>query len=97
VADPKKGSRHNRGNAVDVTLVNAEGRELEMPTDYDDFSPRASHGETRLPAKELGHRRILAETMQKAGFRPLATEWWHYDDADSGGDILDVSFGELCR
>ena len=97
VADPRKGSRHNRGNAVDVTLVNTAGRELEMPTKFDDFSPRAAHGEMRLPAHVLGNRRLLAETMQKAGFRALPTEWWHYDDIDSGGDLLDVSFGELCR
>ncbi len=97
VADPRKGSRHNRGNAVDVTLVDGAGRELEMPTKFDDFSSRAGHGETRLPAHVLENRRFLAETMERAGFRRLATEWWHYDDADSGGDILDVPFGELCR
>ncbi len=97
VADPRKGSRHNRGNAVDVTLVDSSGRELEMPTKFDDFSPRAAHGERNLPAHVLENRRLLAETMEKAGFRRLATEWWHYDDTDSGGDILDVPFGELCR
>jgi D-alanyl-D-alanine dipeptidase len=97
VADPRKGSRHNRGNAVDVTLVDSAGRELEMPTKFDDFSPKAAHGETRLPAHVLENRRLLAETMERAGFRALATEWWHYDDADSSGDMLDVPFGELCR
>jgi len=95
VADPKKGSRHNRGTAVDVTLVDAAGRELEMPTPFDDFTPRAAHGETRLPARILANRRLLKETMVKAGFTPLPSEWWHYDDND-GGDILDVPFGELC-
>lgn len=97
VADTRKGSRHNRGNAVDVTLVDSAGRELEMPTKFDDFSPKAAHGETRLPARVLENRRLLVETMERAGFRPLSTEWWHYDDADSTGDILDVPFGELCR
>lgn len=97
VADPKKGSRHNRGNAVDVTLVDAAGRELEMPTPFDDFSPRAAHDEMRLPAKARENRRLLKETMEKAGFRPLPTEWWHYDDPDGDGEPLDVSFGELCR
>jgi D-alanyl-D-alanine dipeptidase len=97
VADPKTGSRHNRGNAVDVTLVDAKGRELDMPTGFDDFSPRAGHGETRLPARVIENRRILAETMEKAGFHRLASEWWHYDDSDSSGEILDVTFGELCR
>lgn len=55
------------------------------------------HVETRLPAHVLENRQLLAEMMGRAGSWPLATEWWHYDDADSGGDILDVPFGELCR
>jgi D-alanyl-D-alanine dipeptidase len=97
VADPGKGSRHNRGNAVDVTLVDSAGRELEMPTRFDDFTPRAAHGETHLPAQVLENRRLLAETMEQAGFRRLPTEWWHYDDAESDGDLLDVPFGDLCR
>jgi D-alanyl-D-alanine dipeptidase len=97
VADPKKGSRHNRGNAVDVTLVDSAGRELDMPTPFDDFSRRAAHGETQLPAQVLANRRLLAETMEQAGFRGLATEWWHYDDAESGSEVLDIPFGDLCR
>ena len=97
VADPKTGSRHNRGSAVDVTLVDARGKELEMPTGFDDFTPRAAHGETRLPARIIHNRRLLAESMEKAGFQRLASEWWHYDDSDGNGDILDVPFDELCR
>lgn len=97
VANPKTGSRHNHGTAVDVTLVDAQGRELEMPTLFDDFTTHASHDYNKLPAKVLENRRILKETMQWAGFKPLETEWWHYDDADGGGELLDVPFGELCR
>ena len=97
VADPKTGSRHNRGGAVDVTLVDARGKELEMPTGFDDFSPRAGHGESKLPAKVIANRGLLAETMEKAGFKRLESEWWHYEDGDSGGDIIDVPFDELCR
>jgi|WetSurMetagenome_2_1015567.scaffolds.fasta_scaffold80796_2 zinc D-Ala-D-Ala dipeptidase len=97
VADPKTGSRHNRGNAVDVTLVDSKGRELEMPTGFDDFSPRASHNETQLPAAAVENRRLLAETMEKAGFQRLPSEWWHYDDGEGSGAILHVTFGELCR
>ncbi len=96
VADPKTGSRHNRGTAVDVTLADAAGHDLAMPTRFDDFSPRAGHGETGLPPDVLANRRLLAETMQKAGFRLLQSEWWHYDDAEGGGELLDVSFGDLC-
>ena len=97
VADPKKGSRHNRGTAVDVTLVDAAGNELAMPTGFDDFSSRAAHGEIHLPAKVLANRRLLAETMQKSGFRLLQSEWWHYEDIEAGEELLDISFGELCR
>jgi D-alanyl-D-alanine dipeptidase len=97
VADPGTGSRHNRGTAVDVTLVDADGRELSMPTKFDDFSPRASHAATDLPPEAVGNRQLLADTMTTAGFRPLADEWWHYDDPDGGGELLDVPFNELCR
>jgi D-alanyl-D-alanine dipeptidase len=97
VADPKTGSRHNRGNAVDVTLVDAKGRELEMPTGFDDFTPRAAHGEMSLSEKAIENRRLLAETMEKAGFQRLTSEWWHYDDGEGSGAILDVTFAELCR
>ena len=97
VADPKTGSVHNRGSAVDVTLVDPDGKELEMPTGFDDFSPRAAHGETRLPAKAVENRRTLAEAMERAGFRRLESEWWHYEDAEIKGDIIDVPFDELCR
>ncbi len=97
VADPRKGSRHNRGTAVDVTLTRATGEELEMPTKFDDFSTRAAHGERNLPPGVRENRRILREAMERAGLRPLATEWWHYDDADADAPLLDVPFGELCR
>jgi D-alanyl-D-alanine dipeptidase len=68
-----------------------------MPTGFDDFSPRASHGATDLPPETIRNRQLLADTMTAAGFRPLADEWWHYDDPDGGGELLDVSFNELCR
>jgi D-alanyl-D-alanine dipeptidase len=97
VADPKQGSRHNRGTAVDVTLVDATGHELAMPTGFDDFSPQASHGETHIPANVLANRQLLAETMQRTGFRLLQSEWWHYEDAEASEELLDVSFDELCR
>lgn len=97
VADPKTGSRHNRGSAVDVTLVDGKWKELEMPTSFDDFSSKASHSEKRLSRQVIENRSLLAETMEKAGFKRLESEWWHYDDADSGGEIIDVPFSELCR
>lgn len=96
VADPKTGSRHNRGNAVDLTLVDAVGRELPMPTPFDDFTDKAAHGATDLPAEAVANRETLAAAMEKAGFRRLPSEWWHYDDSDGGGEILDVPFSALC-
>lgn len=80
VADPAKGSRHNRGAAVDLTLINIEtGAELPMPTGYDDFTERAAHAFTDLPAEVLTNRALLHEVMVKHGFDPLPSEWWHYD------------------
>ncbi|HVT43995.1 MAG TPA: M15 family metallopeptidase [Thermoanaerobaculia bacterium] len=80
VADPAKGSRHNRGAAVDVTLVRLDsGEELAMPTAYDDFTPRAAHAFTDLPAEVLENRARLRAVMEKHGFEALESEWWHYD------------------
>lgn len=97
VADPRTGSRHNRGSAVDVTLVDKAGREMEMPTRFDDFSPRAAHSAMDIPAKAVENRRILADAMGKAGFRLLPSEWWHYEDPEAAGGLLDVPFAQLCR
>jgi D-alanyl-D-alanine dipeptidase len=87
VADPRKGSRHNRGGAVDVGLVDAQGTPLPMPTAFDDFTPRAA---ARAPADEpaRGHRERLRTAMLAEGFRPVATEWWHFDAP--GADRLPV-------
>lgn len=91
VADPAKGSRHNRGAAVDVTLVDAQGRELEMPTGYDDFSERA-HRDYAGASPEAGRNRALLESaMRRRGFEGLPTEWWHFDAAGwRGYGLLDV-------
>jgi D-alanyl-D-alanine dipeptidase len=82
VADPAKGSRHNRGCAVDVTLVRlATGEELAMPTAHDDFSERAAHGYADLTPEALANRERLRAVMERHGFAPLPSEWWHYDFA----------------
>lgn len=82
VADPAKGSRHNRGAAVDLTLIDrATGAELPMPTGYDDFTSRAAHEFNDLPEDVLANRALLREVMTKHGFEPLPSEWWHYDFA----------------
>jgi len=79
VADPAKGSRHNRGSAVDVTLVDAAGRELPMPSKFDEFGPRSHLDFLDADGDRLAHRDTLQKAMRAEGFVPLATEWWHFD------------------
>jgi D-alanyl-D-alanine dipeptidase len=96
VADPRKGSRHNRGSAVDVTLVDSKGNELQMPTAFDDFTPRAHHDYMNLPEGAIRNRVLLKRVMEKAGFSPLPEEWWHYDDRNwMEFEIMDVPFQDL--
>jgi beta-N-acetylhexosaminidase/D-alanyl-D-alanine dipeptidase len=76
---PVEGSKHNRGAAVDVTLVDATGKELVMPTDYDDFTERAHRSYLRSGAQAVRNMRVLEVAMVREGFEPLATEWWHFD------------------
>lgn len=80
VADPRKGSRHNRGTAVDLTLVDKDGRELEMPTAYDDFSEKAHQNATEgISPLAQANRKLLRDAMTMHGFSVFETEWWHYD------------------
>jgi len=83
VADPKKGSRHNRGAAVDITLVRfGDGADVPMPTPYDDFTERAHRDFTNLPPEIIANRSLLESTLTRHGFVGLKTEWWHFDDSD---------------
>lgn len=96
VGDPKKGSRHNRGAAVDVTLVDSLGKELPMPTEYDDFSDKARRDYQDLPAVIIYNRNLLESAMKAEGFLPLASEWWHFDDPDwQKYEIVDIPLTEL--
>jgi D-alanyl-D-alanine dipeptidase len=79
VANPRKGSIHNRGGAVDITLETLEGTPLDMGTDFDFFGKRAYHDNRDLPQKILDNRSLLRETMEKYGFSSVRTEWWHYN------------------
>ncbi|MCK9408741.1 MAG: M15 family metallopeptidase [Bacteriovoracaceae bacterium] len=79
VANPNKGSKHNRGAAVDLTIVDSLGNELPMPTGYDDFTEKASHEFMDLPETALANRALLLEVMTRHGFLPIKSEWWHYD------------------
>lgn len=79
---PVEGSKHNRGAAVDVTLVDASGHLLEMPTGFDDFSEAAHRDSKHSSPTARTNMRILEENMVAQGFLPLATEWWHFDAPD---------------
>jgi len=79
VANPVKGSIHNKGGAVDITLVTLEGEALNMGTDFDFFGKRAYHDNLDLPQEILDNRKLLKETMKKYGFWSTRTEWWHYN------------------
>ena len=96
VADPARGSRHNRGAAVDVTLVDRNGYELIMPTGYDDFSPRAAHTYADLSPQMRLNRQKLLDIMTKHGFDPLPSEWWHYDYRGwERFELMDVPFEDF--
>ena len=97
-ANPANGSGHNRGAAVDVTLAYlATGKELEMPTGFDDFSEKAHHDYSALSARVLQNRALLKSVMEQAGFVALRTEWWHYSlpDAAKNFALLDLDFDQL--
>ncbi|HEY8689829.1 MAG TPA: M15 family metallopeptidase [Chitinophagaceae bacterium] len=97
VADPKKGSGHNRGIAVDLTIINLKTKEeLPMGTGFDNFSDTAHQTFTALPEQILHNRNLLKNLMEKYGFKPLETEWWHYFLPNTNEfEILDVSFKSL--
>lgn len=97
VADPAKGSRHNRGCAVDVTLVDLKtGQSLSMGTEFDDFTERAHRTCTDLPSEVLANRKLLEDIMHKHGFIGWVCEWWHFDYKGwENYPILDISFEEL--
>ena len=97
VADPRKGSRHNRGCAVDVTLVRlATGEALAMPTAHDDFTPRAAADATGLPAEVVANRARLRQVLERHGFVALPSEWWHFDFAGwERFELLDLGLDEL--
>ncbi|WP_281752612.1 M15 family metallopeptidase [Neptunitalea chrysea] len=85
VADPAKGSIHNRGGAVDITLVDSLGNELPMGTGFDFFGKEAHHTYTDLPQEVLDNRKLLKTTMEAYGFKSIESEWWHYNLASMIG------------
>jgi len=97
VANPAKGSGHNRGIAADLTIINLKTKEeLKMPTGFDNFTDSAHHDFINLPDEILKNRKLLKETMEKFGFKEFATEWWHYSLPDPEKyDVMDLGFEEL--
>jgi len=83
VANPyRSGSKHNRGAAVDVTLVDKNGKELNMPTEFDNFTEKASPNYKGMTAEQRKNLDILSKAMKASGFRALSHEWWHFEDTD---------------
>lgn len=98
VANPRKGSFHNRGLAIDVTLIDLEtGKELDMGTGYDNFTDSAHHNFYKLPPKVLANRRLLKNTMRKYGFGMVPEEWWHYQWRYNRQrfEVIDLDFNQL--
>ncbi|MBP4136882.1 M15 family metallopeptidase [Flavobacterium geliluteum] len=79
VANPKKGSIHNRGGAVDISLVDASGKELDMGTSFDFFGIEASHNYSKFSKEIISNRKFLKNVMIKNGFQSFDSEWWHYN------------------
>ncbi|MFT5732222.1 MAG: D-alanyl-D-alanine dipeptidase [Planctomycetota bacterium] len=95
VADPSKGSRHNRGMAVDLALVDANGRALPMPTQFDAFVPEARADAAVLEPMRRNRDRLI-EAMAAHGFAVLSSEWWHFDaDGWQEKSLLNVPIEEL--
>ena len=99
VADPSKGSRHNRGGAVDLTLFDLKsGKAVQMPSEYDEFTERAhiNYQCATMEARRL--RDLLRAAMEAEGFVVYEPEWWHYDYKDwREYPILNLSFKEIAR
>lgn len=79
VADPVGGSVHNKGSAVDLTIVDMQGNELDMGTHFDDLSRKSNHAYTNFSDTILNNRKLLLETMRASNFTPISMEWWHYN------------------
>lgn len=88
---PVEGSKHNRGAAVDLTLVDKSGKEVPMPTEFDDFTEKASPDYKGTEPGARAHMRALQAAMKKRGFQTITSEWWHFDLVGwEKYDLLDV-------
>lgn len=89
VANPKKGSIHNRGGAVDISLVDSLGSEINMGTKFDFFGEEASHNYQNLSEEILANRKFLKEIMLQNNFKSFDSEWWHYNLNGSNADKVE--------
>ncbi|MEO5976229.1 MAG: M15 family metallopeptidase [Chryseolinea sp.] len=97
VASPYRGSRHNRGCALDLTVINLKtGEELKMPTGYDSFEKAAWPTSTVKDPEARKNRALLINIMERHGFKVNASEWWHYDFIGyKNYEVLDIDFEQL--
>ncbi|WDF77517.1 M15 family metallopeptidase [Mucilaginibacter sp. KACC 22773] len=97
VANPKFGSKHNRGCAIDLSLIDLKtGKELDMPTGFDSFSKKASANYAGATPLQTTNRELLKTIMHAHGFTVLPTEWWHYDfDGWRNYQLADIPFTAL--
>lgn len=97
VASPYRGSRHNRGCALDLTIIDLKtGKELKMPTGYDSFSREAWPSTPVKDPEARKNRTVLINAMEKHGFRVNSSEWWHFDFIGwKKFEVLDIDFEEL--
>ncbi len=99
VASAWTGSRHNRGCAIDLSIIDSKtGKEVNMPTPFDDFTEKAHSDYQNLPKEKINNRELLKGLMVKYGFMPLSSEWWHFDYKDwKKYPLMDISFEQLER
>ena len=97
VASPRRGSRHNRGCAIDLTIINLKtGQDLDMPTPFDSFSVKAADNYPNLSKAKIANREMLKAVMEAHGFKINKSEWWHYDyNGYSNFPVMDIAFEEL--
>lgn len=97
VASPYKGSRHNRGCAIDMTIINLKtGEELQMPTGYDSFKKEAWPSTPVTDPVIRKNRQLIIDTMQKQGFKVNSSEWWHFDFIGwKNFEVMDIDFEKL--
>jgi zinc D-Ala-D-Ala dipeptidase len=97
VASPYRGSRHNRGCAIDMTLVDLKtGKELRMPTPYDSFRKEAWPSAKISDPEILKNRTLLIDVMERFGFKVNSSEWWHFDFKGwKSYEVMDIDFEDL--